>query len=117
VRNHHEGREVAGLRYEAYQALAEKEGRRLVEEISSKHAVRVAAIHATGDLKPGELAVWVGAAAPHRGQAFDACRELIDAIKARVPIWKRETYTDGHGEWVEGCSCGTSHHNEDRESP
>ena len=58
---------------------------------------------------PGDLAVWVGAAAAHREEAFAACRELIDAIKLRVPIWKRETYTDGHGEWIEGCRCASSH--------
>jgi molybdopterin synthase catalytic subunit len=68
--------------------------------------VRAGAIHATGDLAPGDLAVWVGAAAAHREEAFAACRELIDEIKARVPIWKRESYTDGPGEWVEGCVCG-----------
>ncbi|MFZ9964313.1 MAG: molybdenum cofactor biosynthesis protein MoaE [Terrimicrobiaceae bacterium] len=109
VRNHHEGRSVVGLHYQAYLELAEKEGRRLLEEISTKHGVRAAAIHATGDLQPGDLAVWVGAAAAHREEAFVACRELIDAIKARVPIWKRETYSDGHGEWVEGCACGSGH--------
>ena len=117
VRNHHHGRAVAGLSYEAYLELAEKEGRRLVEEISGKHGVRAAAIHATGELQPGDLAVWVGAAATHREEAFAACRELIDAIKASVPIWKRETYTDGHGEWVEGCSCGASHRPQTAETP
>ena len=106
VRDHHEGRAVTGLHYEAYRELAEKEGRRLVREIALKHGVRAGAIHATGDLAPGDLAVWVGAAAAHREEAFAACRELIDAIKARVPIWKRESYNDGQGEWVEGCVCG-----------
>ncbi len=109
VRNHHEGRDVTGLRYEAYSELALKEGNRLVEEVSLKFGVRAAAIHAVGDLRPGDLAVWVGAAAAHREEAFAACRELIDSIKASVPIWKRETYTDGHGEWIEGCHC-VSHH-------
>lgn len=109
VRNHHEGREVAGLRYEAYLDLALKEGCRLVGEVSVKFGVRAAAIHAVGDLRPGDLAVWVGAAAAHREVAFAACRELIDAIKASVPIWKRESYTDGHGEWIEGCRCATHH--------
>jgi molybdopterin synthase catalytic subunit len=106
VRDHHEGRAVTGLYYEAYRELAEKEGQRLVREIAQKHSVRAGAIHATGDLAPGDLAVWVGAAAAHREEAFAACRELIDEIKARVPIWKRESYTDGPGEWVEGCVCG-----------
>jgi molybdopterin synthase catalytic subunit len=106
VRDHHHGRAVTGLHYEAYRELAEKEGGRLVREIARKHGVRAAAIHATGDLAPGDLAVWVGAAAAHREEAFVACRELIDGIKARVPIWKREFYADGRGEWVEGCACG-----------
>lgn len=106
VRDHHEERAVTGLYYEAYRELAEKEGQRLVREIAQKHGVRAGAIHATGDLAPGDLAVWVGAAAAHREEAFAACRELIDAIKARVPIWKRESYNDGQGEWVEGCVCG-----------
>lgn len=109
VRDHHEGRTVTGLHYEAYRELAVKEGRRLVREIAAKYGVHAAAIHAIGDLVPGDLAVWVGAAAPHREQAFAACRELIDAIKAHVPIWKRETYADGKREWVEGCSCGAAH--------
>ena len=109
VRNHHEGRDVTGLRYEAYVELALKEGRRLVEEVSRKFGVRTAAVHAVGDLHPGDLAVWVGAAAAHREEAFAACRELIDSIKASVPIWKRETYADGHGEWIEGCRCASHH--------
>ena len=109
VRDYHEGRTVTGLHYEAYRELAGKEGRRLVAEIAAKYGVRAAAIHAIGDLSPGDLAVWVGAAAPHREQAFAACRELIDAIKAHVPVWKRETYANGKSEWVEGCSCGAAH--------
>ena len=109
VRDHHEGREVTGLYYEAYRELAEKEGCRLVREIALKHGVRAAAIHATGDLAPGDLAVWVGAAAAHREEAFVACRELIDAIKARVPIWKRESYVGGSSGWVEGCACAAGH--------
>lgn len=106
VRNHHGGRAVTGLHYEAYRELAEKEGARLVRDIARKHGVRATAIHAIGDLAPGDLAVWVGAASAHRAEAFAACRELIDEIKARVPIWKRESYADGRGEWVEGCACG-----------
>ena len=105
VRNHHRGRNVTGLRYEAYLELAQKEGRRLVDEVARKYGVRAAAIHAVGDLQPGDLAVWVGAASSHRDQAFAACRDLIDSIKSRVPIWKHETYTSGQGQWIEGCSC------------
>jgi molybdopterin synthase catalytic subunit len=110
VRNHHAGRAVAHLHYEAYRDLAEKEGQRIVVEICEKHGVRAAAVHAVGELQPGDLAVWAGAAAAHREAAFVACRELIDAIKARVPVWKREFYTDGRGEWIEGCDCVSHHH-------
>jgi molybdopterin synthase catalytic subunit len=105
VRNHHAGRAVTHLHYEAYRELAEKEGLRIVAEISARHGVRAAAVHAVGELHPGDLAVWVGASAPHREAAFAACRELIDAIKARVPVWKKEHYTDGEGGWIEGCGC------------
>jgi molybdopterin synthase catalytic subunit len=107
VRNHHEGCRVDSLRYEAYLELAEKEGRRLVEAVARKHRVRAAAVHAVGTLKPGELAVWVGTSGHHREEAFLACRELIDSIKERVPIWKREFREGGPGEWIEGCGCGS----------
>jgi molybdopterin synthase catalytic subunit len=103
VRNHHSGRAVTALRYEAYRELAEKEGAFIVAEISRKHGVKAAAVHAVGDLRPGDLAVWVGAAAAHREAAFAACRELIDAIKDRVPVWKHETYADGKSSWIAGC--------------
>ena len=103
VRNHHAGRPVTALRYDAYRELAEKEGARIVAEISRKYGVRAAAVHAVGDLGPGDLAVWVGAAAAHREAAFAACRELIDAIKDRVPVWKHETYADGKSSWIAGC--------------
>ena len=107
VRDHHGGRTVTGLYYETYRELAEKEGRRLVREFAQKHGVRAATIHATGD-----LAVLIGAAADQREEAFAACRELIDEIKARVPIWKRVSYADGRAEWVEGCACGARAHAE-----
>lgn len=105
VRDHSEGFRVRELCYEAYVELAEKEGGRLVHAITDKHRVRAAAVHAVGTLKPGDLAVWVGAAGRHREEAFAACREMIDAIKERVPIWKREEREDGRGEWIEGCGC------------
>jgi molybdopterin synthase catalytic subunit len=113
VRNHHAGRTVTALRYEAYRELAEKEGMRIVAEISRKHRVRAAAVHAVGDLHPGDLAVWVGAAAAHREAAFAACRELIDAIKDRVPVWKHETYADGKSSWIAGCDHAGAAGNQD----
>jgi molybdopterin synthase catalytic subunit len=82
--------------------LAEKEGARIVEEALRKFAVAKAlCVHRTGLLEIGGIAVWVGVEAGHRGAAFDACRFVIDEVKARVPIWKKEHYSDGRSEWVE----------------
>ena len=101
VRDHNDGRPVHGLRYEAYAALATTEGQRIVEEAVARFAITgVHCVHRTGDLAIGELAVWVGASAAHRGAAFDACRFVIDEVKARVPIWKHERYADGDAGWL-----------------
>lgn len=101
VRDHNDGRAVDGLRYEAYAALAEAEGARIVAEARERFDVTaVACVHRTGELAVGEVAVWVGACAAHRGAAFDACRFVIDEVKARVPIWKRERYADGDAGWL-----------------
>lgn len=101
VRDHNEGRAVQGLHYEAYVALAEKEGERIVEEALSKFAIVDArCVHRIGGLRIGELAVWVGVSAAHRGAAFDACRHIIDEVKSRVPIWKQERYREGDAGWL-----------------
>lgn len=101
VRDHHEGRAVEGLHYEAYAALAEAEGERiLIEALQRFEIVDAACVHRTGSLALGELAVWVGVSAGHRGPAFEACRWIIDEVKARVPIWKRERYADGDAGWL-----------------
>jgi len=101
VRDHNDGRPVHGLRYEAYVELAEAEGERIVREALEKFGILEAcAVHRVGDLAIGELAVWVGASAAHRGAAFDACRWIIDEVKARVPIWKHERYADGDAGWL-----------------
>jgi len=100
VRDHHEGRAVSGLFYEAYAALAEAEGERVVEEARAKfRVVDVVCVHRVGDLAIGDLAVWVGVTAAHRDAAFDACRYVIDEIKSRVPIWKHERYASGEAGW------------------
>jgi molybdopterin synthase catalytic subunit len=100
VRDHNDGRPVGGLRYEAYVELAEAEGLRIVEEARARFAIVDAiAIHRTGDLAIGELAVWVGVSAAHRDAAFSACRWIIDEVKSRVPIWKHERYADGDAGW------------------
>ncbi|WP_028919649.1 molybdenum cofactor biosynthesis protein MoaE [Pseudoxanthomonas suwonensis] len=101
VRNHNDGRPVHGLMYEAYAALAEAEGQRIVEEAAQRFAITgVHCVHRTGELAIGELAVWVGVGAGHRDAAFAACRWVIDEVKARVPIWKHERYADGDRQWL-----------------
>jgi molybdopterin synthase catalytic subunit len=101
VRDHNDGRQVEGLRYEAYVVLAEAEGERILEEACTRHAILDArCVHRTGDLAIGELAVWVGVAAAHRDAAFAACRYVIDEVKQRVPIWKHERYAEGDADWL-----------------
>lgn len=108
VRDHHEGRAVTALEYEAYEALALAEGARILAEAAALFApARVAAAHRHGRLGLGEAAVVVVAASPHRQEAFAACRWVIDAIKERLPVWKREHYADGTCAWV---ACGCHHH-------
>jgi molybdopterin synthase catalytic subunit len=92
---------VLGLRYDAYAALAEKEGEKVTSEALEKFAVIDArCVHRIGDLGIGELAVWVGVSAAHRDAAFAACRYIIDEVKARVPIWKHERYAEGDAGWL-----------------
>jgi molybdopterin synthase catalytic subunit len=101
VRNHNEGKTVLSLEYEAYAALAIQEGQRILSEAQEKFGITQAlAIHRVGHLQIGDLAVWVGVASPHRKAAFLACSYIIDEIKHRLPIWKKEHYADGSAEWV-----------------
>jgi molybdopterin synthase catalytic subunit len=94
VRNHNQGQDVTLLEYQAYAAMAEKELAAIALEIESElPGTTLACLHRTGSLSVGDIAVICAASATHRGEAFSACRELIDRLKARVPIWKRE-----HGE-------------------
>jgi molybdopterin synthase catalytic subunit len=96
VRNMNDGRAVTLLEYEAYGTMAEAELQRILDEMHREMPeVRVAATHRIGALAVGDAAVVCAASAPHRGEAFTACRELIDRIKARLPIWKREHGPDG----------------------
>ncbi len=101
VRNHNEGRAATGLRYEAYRALAEAEGERILDEALERFAIADAAcVHRIGELAVGDLAVWVGVSAGHRDAAFTACRWIIDEVKSRVPIWKHERYVEGDAQWL-----------------
>jgi adenylyltransferase/sulfurtransferase len=101
VRDHNEGRQVRGLEYEAFEVLAAKEGERILAEAVERFGVEHAAcVHRVGDLQLGELAVWVGVSARHRQEAFLACRYIIDEVKHRIPIWKKEHYLNGDSGWV-----------------
>lgn len=100
VRDHDHGDGVAALDYEAHPEALEALASTCRAVRDRTAAVRVAAVHRVGALRVGDLAVVVAAAAPHRGEAFDACRDLIDSLKARTPIWKHQHLTDGSTEWV-----------------
>lgn len=100
VRDHDHGDTVTALDYEAHPSALETM-RGTCEAVAGRsEAVRVAAVHRTGALHVGDLAVVVAAAAPHRGQAFDAARDLIDSLKVDTPIWKHQRLGDGSTEWV-----------------
>ncbi len=103
VRDHHLGRQVLALEYEAYERLALTEGRRILAEAGERFGFHAAAcVHRVGKLEIGDIAVVVAVSSAHRDAAFEACRFIIDELKVRVPIWKRETYADGSVEWT-GC--------------
>jgi molybdopterin synthase catalytic subunit len=104
VRNHNHGRHVVSLTYEAYVEMAQARMEALAEEMAARWPLyRVVLVHRVGTLAIGEAAVFVGVSAAHRDVAFEACRHGIDAIKADVPIWKKETFVGGE-DWVEGCA-------------
>ena len=100
VRDSDHDRAVSGLSYSAHPS-AEAELRRVAEVIAEKYPViGIAAVHRVGDLAIGDLAVVLAVSCPHRAVAFDACRDLIDILKASVPIWKHQRFGDGTAEWV-----------------
>ncbi|MGI5423915.1 molybdenum cofactor biosynthesis protein MoaE [Streptomyces sp. CA-179760] len=103
VRNHDGGTDVDALAYSCHPS-AEAAMRRIAEGITADHPVRaLAAIHRVGDLVVGDLAVVVAVSCAHRGEAFTACRRLIDDLKHEVPIWKHQRFSDGTEEWVDSC--------------
>ncbi len=118
VRNHNEGRTVLRLEYEAFAPLAQREAERILAAAVARFGLTHAlCAHRVGALEIGGLAVWVGVAAAHRGEAFDACRYIIDQVKHSVPIWKKEYYENGDSGWVncEACAAapagdGAPHH-------
>lgn len=101
VRDRNQGRAVQRLDYQAYAALAQNEGERILAEARERFAIVAArCAHRVGSLAIGELSVWVGVSAGHRDAAFAACRYVIDEVKKRVPIWKNEHYADGESGWL-----------------
>jgi len=120
VRNLNHGRIVTAVSYECHQALAEKELTTIISEARSKwgDAMDVIVLHGTGRLRVGEISVAIGVSSPHRSEAFEGCRYLIEELKTRVPIWKQEHYIDGDSEWLKGhalCQQGgaSEHHSGD----
>ena len=106
VRNHNHGRIVKQLNYEAFDEMAISEGNKILAEAKEKFKIIEAlAIHRVGDLQIEETAIWVGVSAAHRGEAFVACQYIIDELKSRVPIWKKEFYEDGKSDWVKCLAC------------
>ena len=101
VRNHHGGRAVLRLEYSAYAPMAEAECARIVAEAEGRWQVALALRHRVGSLAVGDVAVAAAAASGHRDEAFAACRYVIEEVKRRVPIWKREYYADGTEVWVD----------------
>jgi molybdopterin synthase catalytic subunit len=102
VRDNARGKQVRYLEYDVYEEMAEQQIRQIITEAKQRWGVeRVAVAHRFGQLEIGEASVIIVVASPHRGEAFDACRYIIDTLKATVPIWKKEVATTGE-EWVEG---------------
>jgi molybdopterin synthase catalytic subunit len=111
VRNENEGHDVLRLEYEAYEPLAIREGETILDEARGRFALLHAhCVHRTGLLEIGDCAVWVAVSAPHRDEAFLACRYIIDQLKVRLPIWKKEHYADGHSGWVNCERCAQHAH-------
>lgn len=112
VRDHNEGQRVARLEYEAFAPLCLREGARVVAEATARFGLRGATcVHRLGPLELADIAVWVGVAAFHRDEAFRACRYIIDEVKHRLPIWKKEYYENGDSGWVncERCAAPAQH--------
>ncbi|MFI0875965.1 molybdenum cofactor biosynthesis protein MoaE [Streptomyces parvus] len=103
VRNHDAGQDVGALGYSCHPSAGD-ELRRVAEKVVADFPVRaLAAVHRVGELDVGDLAVVVAVACPHRAEAFEACRKLIDDLKHEVPIWKHQRFSDGTEEWVGAC--------------
>jgi len=108
VRNENDGKKVIALEYEAYETLCKKEAQKISIEVENKFNVIAARVfHRVGKLNIGEMAVWVGVIAQHREDSFKACRTIIDEVKARLPIWKKEYYDTGESDWIICPACAS----------
>ena len=106
VRNENEGKTVTRLEYEAYESVAIKEGLKILEAgIERFGLLEAKCVHRVGLLEIGDMAVWVGVISGHRGEAFTACKYIIDEIKHKLPIWKKEFYEDDDSGWVNCEAC------------
>lgn len=106
VRNHNNNRAVTHLNYEAFDEMAISEGNKILTEAKVKfNVIEALAIHRIGDLQIEETAIWVGVSSAHRENAFLACQYIVDQLKERVPIWKKEFYVDGDSDWVKCLAC------------
>jgi len=113
IRNHNDGLPVVRLEYEAYAPLCVSEGEKIIAEARSRWTILHArCVHRSGSLEIGDCAVWVGVSSAHREEAFQACRFIIDQVKQRLPIWKKEHYANGDSGWVncERCAGHEKHH-------
>lgn len=114
VRNDNHGRKVKKLEYEAFPEMAESEGMKIIQEAKALFAIEEAyCVHRSGTLTIRDLAIWIVVYAKHREAAFRACEYIIDQVKTRVPIWKKEFYVDGDTDWVKCLACaakGVAHH-------
>ena len=109
VRDHNDGHKVRRLEYEVYETLAVSEGTRILHEAAARFGVtHTACVHRSGTLEIGDIAVWVGVSSSHRDEAFLACRHIIDEVKTRLPIWKKEHYVTGDSGWVDCERCSQS---------
>ncbi len=101
VRNHNEGKAVVALEYEAYETLGTTEAEKILAEARTNFGIlNAVCVHRVGELKVGDMAVFVAVTSAHRHEAYQASRYIIDEIKTRLPIWKKETYASGSSSWV-----------------
>lgn len=103
VRDHNDGQLVRGVRYDAYVSMAERVIRDIVKEASARVApANIAAVHRIGDLEVGDVSIAIAVSTPHRAEAFEACRYVIEEVKKRLSVWKEERYADGQSKWLDG---------------